>query len=72
MLSIRLPSDVEERLAFLARETGRTKSFYARSAIVEAIEDMEDAYLSEATLERIRQGKEEVLTAEEMWCDLDD
>ena len=72
MLSIRLPSDVEERLAFLARETGRTKSYNARAAIVEAIEDMEDAYLSEATLERIRQGKETVLTAEEMWCDLDD
>ena len=72
MLSIRLPADIEERLTFLARETGRTKSYYVRSAILEKIEDMEDAYLSETTLDIIRQGKEAVLTAEEMWRDVDD
>jgi len=72
MLSIRLPADIESRLEFLARETGRTKSHYAREAILEKIEDMEDAYLGNRTLERIRQGTEEVLTAEDMWRDLDD
>lgn len=64
--------DIEARLEFLARETGRTKSHYAREAILEKIEDMEDAYFCDKTLERIRQGTEVVLTAEDMWCDLDD
>lgn len=71
MLSIRLPEEVEARLETLARKTGRTKSYYARQAIVEKIEDLEDIYLAEQTLERIRAGKEDVISADEMWRDLD-
>ena len=36
MLAIRLPTDIEERLDRLARATGRTKTFYAREAILDA------------------------------------
>ena len=72
MLSLRLPADIESRLEFLARQTGRTKSYYAREAILEKIEDLEDAYLGEQVLERIRKGEEMVLSAEEMWRDLED
>ena len=72
MLSLRLPADIESRLEFLARQTGRTKSYFAREAIVEKIEDLEDAYLGEQVLERIRKGEEKVLSAEEMWRDLED
>jgi len=71
MLSIRLPEEVEARLETLARQTGRTKSYYARQAIVEKIEDLEDIYLAEQTLERIRAGKEDVISADEMWRDLE-
>jgi RHH-type rel operon transcriptional repressor/antitoxin RelB len=46
MLALRLTSDIEKRLERLAKKTGRTKSFYAREAIVEHLEDMEDAYLA--------------------------
>ena len=35
MLAIRLPEDIESRLDFLAKATGRTKTFYAREAILE-------------------------------------
>jgi RHH-type transcriptional regulator, rel operon repressor / antitoxin RelB len=70
MLSIRLPEEVEARLETLARQTGRTKSYYARQAIVEKIEDLEDIYLAEKALERIRAGKEDVISADEMWRDL--
>ena len=72
MLSLHLPADIESRLETLARKTGRTKSYYAREAILEKIEDMEDAYLGGEILERIRKGEEDVLTAEEMWRGLDD
>ena len=58
MLSIRLPEEIEARLERLAKQTGRTKSFYAREAILEKIEDMEDVYLAEHVLERIRKGEE--------------
>ncbi|MCY3878094.1 MAG: DUF6290 family protein [Rhodobacteraceae bacterium] len=72
MLSLRLPADIESRLETLAMKTGRTKSYYAREAILKNLEDMEDAYLGGEILERIRKGEEEVLTAEKMWRGLDD
>lgn len=50
MLALRLPAEIEERLDDLARRTGRTKSFYAREAILEHLEDLEDLYLAEQAL----------------------
>ncbi len=47
MLALRLPPDLERRLDALAKRTGRSKSFYAREAIVEHIDDLEDAFLAE-------------------------
>ena len=52
MLALRLPPDIEKRLDALARNTGRTKSFYAREAIVRQIEDIEDYYLAKRRLAR--------------------
>ena len=46
MLAIRLPAEIEERLETLARRTGRTKSYYAREAILDHIEELEDTYLA--------------------------
>lgn len=50
MLTLRLPPEIEERLEVLARRTGRTKSFYAREAILEHLEDLEDLFLAEEAL----------------------
>ena len=57
MLAIRLPADIERRLDALAAATGRTKTFYAREAILEHLENLEDIYLAERALEEIRAGK---------------
>ena len=46
MLAIRLDPQIEERLEALAKKTGRTKTFYAREAILEHLEDLEDYYLA--------------------------
>jgi RHH-type rel operon transcriptional repressor/antitoxin RelB len=46
MLALRLPPDIEKRLAALAKKTGRTKSFYAREAILEHLDDLEDGFLA--------------------------
>ena len=36
MLAIRLPEEIEQRLAKLAAKTGRTNTFYARETILSA------------------------------------
>jgi len=61
MLAIRLPQSIEKRLEKLARRTGRTKTYYVREAILEHLEDLEDLYLAEGALERIRSGKEQTI-----------
>jgi RHH-type rel operon transcriptional repressor/antitoxin RelB len=66
MLAIRLPEEIERRLSELARNTGRTKTYYAREAIERYLEDMEDVYQAEAVLERVRQGKEGTYTLDEL------
>jgi RHH-type transcriptional regulator, rel operon repressor / antitoxin RelB len=52
MLALRLPPDVEKRLDRLAKKTGRSKSFYAREAIIRHLDDIEDAYTARARVER--------------------
>ena len=52
MLAIRLDPEIEGRLERLAKLTGRTKTFYAREAILEHLEDLEDVYLAKQRLER--------------------
>jgi RHH-type rel operon transcriptional repressor/antitoxin RelB len=52
MLALRLPPEIEQRLDALAKKTGRSKSFYAREAILRQIEDIEDTYLARRRLKR--------------------
>jgi RHH-type rel operon transcriptional repressor/antitoxin RelB len=66
MLAIRLPQSIEKRLEKLARRTGRTKSFYVREAIIEHLEDLEDLYLAERALDRIRSGDEHSIPLEDV------
>jgi RHH-type transcriptional regulator, rel operon repressor / antitoxin RelB len=51
-LAIRLPDDLAAELEQLARETGRSKSYYARQAIIEFLEDRADYLRAVATLEK--------------------
>ena len=51
MLAIRLDPEIEARLERLARKTGRTKTYYAREAILEHLEDLEDYYLAVEALQ---------------------
>jgi RHH-type transcriptional regulator, rel operon repressor / antitoxin RelB len=69
MLAIRLPEDIENRLASLAAKTGRTKTFYAKEAIMEHLDDIEDKYLAINRLENL--GKRWSLDDVEQDSDLD-
>jgi len=66
MLAIRLPEDIEKRLDRLAKRTGRTKTYYAREAVLAHIEDLEDTYLAEAALEDIHAGRSKIVPLESM------
>ena len=66
MLALRLPPEIEKRLEALAKRTGRSKSFYARAAILEHLDDLEDLYLAERELEAVRSGKAETVPLDEM------
>jgi RHH-type transcriptional regulator, rel operon repressor / antitoxin RelB len=52
MLALRLPAKIEKRLDTLARKTGRSKSFYAREAILRHLEDLDDYHFARRRLAR--------------------
>jgi RHH-type rel operon transcriptional repressor/antitoxin RelB len=52
MLGIRLEPELEKKLDTLARQTGRSKSYYARQAIRQFLEEREDYLKGIAVLER--------------------
>jgi RHH-type rel operon transcriptional repressor/antitoxin RelB len=56
VLAIRLPEKIEERLERLAKRTGRTKAYYARRAIIEHLQDLEDVEIADKRLEKFRTG----------------
>jgi len=62
VLALRLPKDVERRLERLARKTGRTKSYYARQAIEQFLEEREDYLLGVSVLERVERGEEPTIS----------
>ena len=66
MLAIRLPQEIEKRLDALAKETGRTKSFYVREAILEHLDDLEDIYFAEQELAEIHAGRLKTIPLEEV------
>ena len=67
MLSIRIDKNIENRLLNLATKTGRTKTFYAKEAIITYLDEMEDYYIAKDrlnnpgmiwSLEEIENGKD--------------
>jgi len=50
MLALRLPAEIERRLDKLAKKTGRSKSFYAREAILHHLGRLEEYYLARRRL----------------------
>jgi RHH-type rel operon transcriptional repressor/antitoxin RelB len=66
MLAIRLPAEIEKRLDALAKQTGRTKSYYAREAILEHLDDLEDIYIAEKELADIHAGRDKMVSLEDL------
>ena len=68
--SIRLSAKAEQRLDFLAAQTGRTKAFYLRQMIESGLDDLEDYYLAADVLERARKGEEKIHSSAQVRTDL--
>jgi RHH-type rel operon transcriptional repressor/antitoxin RelB len=66
MLALRLPAEIEARLDALAKRTGRSKSFYAREAILAHLDDLEDIYLAEQRLSDLAAGRSDTVPLAEL------
>ena len=63
---VMMPQSIEKRLEKLAKRTGRTKTYYVREAILQHLDDLEDMYLAERVLDRIRDGEENTVPLEDV------
>ena len=68
--SLRLPTDVDERLSRLAAATGRPKSYYLRELVTGGIDDLEYAYGIAARAEAIRDGNRETRPLDELMSEM--
>jgi RHH-type transcriptional regulator, rel operon repressor / antitoxin RelB len=72
MLAIRLTTEIEERLDRLAKRTGRTKTAYAREAILrhlDDLEDREDLAMAARIAADVRAGREKTFSMKEVLRD---
>lgn len=63
-VSLRLPTELVERISHLAETTGRSRTYYMQEAIKQHIDDLEDLYLAEQALVDVRAGKSETISLE--------
>ncbi len=64
--SIRLSQEIEKRINILATETGRSKAYYLRELIENGLDELEDYYLSEKVMERVRKGEEQTYSLDDV------
>src|SRR5699024_9929153 len=69
--SLRLPTDVDERLTRLAAATGRSKSYYLRELVTAGIDDLEYAYGIAARAEAIRDGSRETRALDDLMSEME-
>ncbi len=62
-ISIRLPDEIAERLASVARETERSRSFIVQKAVESYLEDFADVQIA---LDRLRDTSDPVVSSADM------
>lgn len=60
MVTLRLPPALERKLALEAKKRGRTKTALAHQAVIDLLQDAEDARDADVVMERIARGEERV------------
>lgn len=64
--SMRIPTELNARYSRLAKETGRSKSFYVNEALADSIEQLEYEYGLMKKVEDFRAGRLETVTLDEL------
>ena len=64
--SMRIPTELNARYSRLAKETGRSKSFYVNEALADSIDRLEYEYGLMKKVEDFRAGKLETVTLDEL------
>jgi RHH-type rel operon transcriptional repressor/antitoxin RelB len=67
MLGVRLDSELEERLAAVARTQGRSKSDIAREAVRRYVERHDEAFLAEARRQSMKAAARDRAVQDENW-----
>ncbi len=57
---------MNNRLVVLAERTDRSRSYYIRKALEIHLDELEDVYLAESTLERVRRSEEPTYPLDEV------
>ena len=70
-ISIQLDPEIEQRLDHLVANTGKAKSDFLREFIQNGLDDLEEVYLAEATMRRVRNGSEKMLSSSQTRKELD-
>ena len=71
MLALRLSEDIETRLDALAKRTGRSKSFYARQAITDFLDDIEERYWEDEVVKRWESSDKQTVSASDFKAEMD-
>ncbi|ACU94755.1 hypothetical protein Ccur_10640 [Cryptobacterium curtum DSM 15641] len=66
MVSIRIPSDLNDRYMQLVKETGRLRSFYINEVLAESIDRLEYEYGVLRQIKACRAGRLETYSLDEM------
>lgn len=65
-ITIQLPPEAERRLTVLAARTGRDVDFYLPEIVQRGLEDVEDYYLADEIMKRVRNGEEPLYSTAEV------
>ncbi|MFA7642336.1 MAG: DUF6290 family protein [Sphaerochaetaceae bacterium] len=65
-ISVRLPKELVDRFDNLAKQTGRTRTYYIQEALLEKVSDLELVYLAQKREEDLRAGRSKTHTLDEI------
>ncbi|MGK6313997.1 type II toxin-antitoxin system RelB family antitoxin [Neorhizobium sp. DT-125] len=71
-VTIEMPEEMHELIAEYAAQVGSEPSAYMKDVLEQHLEDLHDIALAEAAMDRIRSGKDKIISAEEFWRGMDD
>jgi RHH-type rel operon transcriptional repressor/antitoxin RelB len=69
-IAVRLPLDLEARLAALASKTGRTTTFYVRAAVEAYLDELEEHYWAHEALVKWQSEGKKSRPIDELWNNL--